>query len=100
MPGMKALHQKRDELRAIIKSAQADLRTIEAAIRVMGGNAAPTQLFARGQLKALVCDAMRAGAEGNHAIALAVIARMEWEATDERVRDVTGRVKDVTKRFR
>ncbi|WP_417494391.1 hypothetical protein [Maricaulis sp.] len=97
---MKALLTKRDELRATIKSAQSDLRAIEAAIRIMGGEAPRTQLFARGQLKALVCDAMRAGAEGNRAIALSVIETMRWEATDERVRDVALRVKDVTKRFR
>lgn len=96
---MKALLTKRDELRATIKSAQSDLRTLEAAIRIMGGDIARIQLFARGQLKALVCDAMRAGAEGNRAIALSVIETMRWEASDERVRDVTARVKDVTKRF-
>ncbi|WP_417488864.1 hypothetical protein [Maricaulis sp.] len=66
----------------------------------MGGDTAPVRIFERGQLKRLVCDAMRAGVEGNRAIALSVIETMGWEATDERVRDVAARVKDVTKRFR
>tara|TARA_R110000744_G_scaffold125730_15_gene231914 strand:+ start:65548 stop:65844 length:297 start_codon:yes stop_codon:yes gene_type:complete len=95
-----ALLKKRDELRDAIKSAQSDLKTIEAALRIMGEETGRVRLFERGRLKAMVCDAMRAGHTGNRDIAQEVIARMGWEATDERVRDVAARVKDVTKRFR
>lgn len=100
MPGMKSLLKKRDELRATIKSAQADLRIIEAAIKVIDPEAGPVRLFGRGQLKRLVCEAIRAGHEGNREIAREVIARMGWECTDERLRNITSRVKDVTKTFR
>lgn len=97
---MDALHRKRDELRATIKAAQADLRAIEAAIRIMGGPPTRTQLFKRGHLKRFVCEAMREGIEGNREIARDVIRRIDWGCTDERLRDVTARVKDVTKTFR
>ncbi|WP_022697194.1 hypothetical protein [Euryhalocaulis caribicus] len=97
---MKALEKKRDELRAEIKALRADLKTVEAAIRIMGGDTSPQRIFKRGQLKRLVCDAMREGAESNRDIALVVIREMDWEATDERVRDITVRVKDVTKTLR
>ena len=97
---MDALNRKRDELRDTIKTARADLKVIEAAIRVMEGPQTRQTLFKRGHLKRLVCDAMRAGAEGNRDIAIVVIDRMGWEATDERVRDIAVRVKDVTKTFK
>lgn len=100
MPGMKALLKKRDELRETIKTARADLRTIEAAIKVMDPEAGPVRIFGRGQLKRLVCEAMREGVTGNREIAREVITRMGWECTDERLSDVTRRVKDVTKTFR
>ena len=100
MPGMKALLKKRDELRNTITQARADLRTIEAAIRLIDPDTGPVRLFERGKLKQMVCEAMREGHEGNHAIALEVITRMGWGATDERVKDVSRRVKDVTKTFK
>ena len=100
MPRMEALYKKRDELRAQIKAARSDLKAIEAAIRVMEGPQSRQTLFKRGHLKRLVCDAMREGAQGNRDIAIVVIDRMGWEATDERVRDIASRVKDVTKTFR
>lgn len=100
MAGMEALYTKRDELRAQIKVIEADIRTIERAIEMCGGSLGPVRIFKRGQLKRLVCDAMREGAEGNRDIALVVIDRMGWETTSERVRDITSRVKDVTKTFR
>ena len=61
---------------------------------------APVRIFKRGQLKRLVCEALRKGVTGNRDIAREVIARKEWECTDERLRDVIARGKDVTKTFR
>lgn len=100
MPGMEALYTKREELRAQIKAIEADIRTIERAIEMCGGSLGPVRIFKRGQLKRLVCEAMREGVTGNREIARKVIARMGWKCTDERLRDITARVKDVTKTFR
>lgn len=99
---MDCLYQKREELRATIAKARDDLKAIEAAIRVFEGTPKkrPDKLFARGHLMALVCNAMRAGHESNRDIARYVVEQMEWEPTQERLSDITRRVKDVTKRLK
>lgn len=91
---MEKLFEKREELHAQIKAIEADIRILERAIGMCGGSLGPARVFKRGKLKQMVCGAMREGHEGNHAIALEVITRMGWEATDERVKDVSVRARE------
>lgn len=96
---MKELYAKRDQLRDQISALRADLKTIEAAIRVIDGAPVQNRLFKRGHLQRLVSDAMRADVQGNAEIARYVMDRMGWECTDDALRDMTRQVKDVTKRL-
>ena len=96
---MKELYAKRDQLRGQITALRADLKTIEAAIRVMDGAPERKMLFKRGHLQRLVFDAMRVDVQGNAEIARYVMDHMGWERTDDALRDMARRVKDVTKRL-
>ena len=91
---------KREELRATIRAAQRDLRFVEGALGVLGVERTGPQEFGRGELMALVCDAWRAGFDGNVAVAREICRIKGWEADDERMRSLRLKVKDVAKRIR
>ncbi|MCW5723537.1 MAG: hypothetical protein KIS81_01105 [Maricaulaceae bacterium] len=94
------LYAKRTELRAVISKARADLKAIEAAIRVFDAPAPRRVLFQRGHLQRLVFDAMRQGAQDNAEITDYVMTAMGWDASDKALfADIRVRVKDVTKRI-
>lgn len=71
---------------AQIKAMEADIRTMERAIKTRGRSLNPVRIFKRGQLKGLVCEAGREGDTSNRDIAREVSTHMNWECTSAPVR--------------
>ncbi len=61
MPRMEALYSKWGAFKAQIKALQADPSTIKPANEVCGGSQDAVRISRLGQLKTLVCEAMREG---------------------------------------
>lgn len=93
------------EARKRIADLQADIKTLDAALKIFGHatEVKPikprTVLFARNELKRLIIAIMRENPDlkSNREIAEEIIRRKDWEMTPDFIRNIQNRVKDCRK---